>query len=97
MPEPLIGPLVGPSVKPFPGTIEVPGMVIPRVNPFVEPKNPFPERSECVEEWAAAVKFCDELVRKGKLGKRGTRGFGDSYYQCVLGQASEDCGGNPIA
>lgn len=90
--EPLIGPLFGEAVRPFPGTIDVaPPMVNPRA------QNPYPDRPECAEEWAAAKKFCDDLKRRGKLGQDGYRGFGKTYQQCLMGQISADCGGNPVA
>ena len=90
--EPLVEPLFGEMVRPFPGTIDVvPPMTVPRA------QNPYPDRPECEEEWAAAKKFCDDLKRRGKLGKNGYRGFGKTYQQCLLGQVSEACGGNPVA
>lgn len=58
--------------------------------------NPYPDRSECVEEWARAYKFCNELRQKGKLGKDGYRGFGWRFNQCLQGQVSQDCGGSLI-
>lgn len=90
--EPLIEPLFGEMVRPFPGTIDVvPPMMFPRA------KNPYPDKPECVEEWAHAEQFCRDLRRRGKLGKDGYRGFGKTYQQCLLGQVSEACGGNPVA
>lgn len=89
--EPVIEPLFGEMVRPFPGTIDlVPPITSPRA------QNPYPDRPECVEEWAAAKKFCDDLRRRGKLGQDGYRGFGNTYQQCLMGQVSQDCGGNPV-
>ncbi|HXQ49610.1 MAG TPA: hypothetical protein VN802_00825 [Stellaceae bacterium] len=51
---------------------------------------------ECMEEWAAARLFCTNLLTAGLLGKRGYLGFGRTYDQCVRGQVSAACGGNPI-
>ncbi len=90
--EPMIEPLFGEMIRPFPGTIDVvPPMMSPRA------QNPYPDRPECAEEWAAAKTFCDDLKRRGKLGKDGYRGFGKTYQQCLMGQISADCGGNPVA
>ncbi len=57
-------------------------------------KNPFPDRPECEEEWAHALKYCTELMRSGRMGRDGVRGFGRTFQQCVLGLVSEDCGGS---
>ncbi len=96
--EPFIEPLFGEMIRPFPGTIDVvPPAVVPNGQPLPRAQNPHPDRPECVEEWAHAEKFCDDLKRRGKLGKEGYRGFGKAYQQCLLGQVSEDCGGNLVA
>lgn len=72
----------------------VPPLVIPDINPRSGLKNPYPDRSECEEDWADALKFCRELMRSGRMGTDGYRGFGRTFQQCVLGQVREDCGGS---
>jgi len=63
------------------------------------PTNPYPDRPECVEEWAAAREFCKDQMKRGKLKPAppgfGGPGFGKDFNRCVLGQVSADCGGNP--
>jgi hypothetical protein len=56
------------------------------------PQNPFPHRPECVEEWAAAKEFCLKMKAQKKLGRNS--GFGSNIWQCMMGQVSEECGGN---
>jgi len=73
------------EITPFP--FDVPGANL-------EPSNPYPNRPECVEEWAHATEFCQDLKRRGKL-RGGYGGFGSSFAKCVLGMVSEACGGNP--
>lgn len=51
--------------------------------------------ADCQQEWAAARDRCSELWGDGKLGVDGHRGMGKTYDQCVRGQVSEACGGNP--
>ena len=80
-----------PGGIPFPSEI-IPPPVIPNINPR-ELRNPYPDRPGCEEEWAEALKYCDNLRRRGLLGKDGYRGMGD-FYQCVMGQVSERCGGS---
>jgi hypothetical protein len=96
-------PLFGEGVRPYfgPGTDVLPPVVVPRdqaiprtQDPY-KAQNPYPNKPECVAEWAAAAKYCDDLRKRGKLGKRGYRGFGPSYQKCLLGMVSEECGGNP--
>jgi hypothetical protein len=97
--EPLAGPLLddpllGPALRPFPGTVDAPPITVPGSTP--RDMNPFPKKRRCVEEWAAAREFCKRLMSQGKFkGGRGRGGFGASYYQCLMGQVSEECGGNP--
>jgi hypothetical protein len=89
----------------IPAPIEIPGMLPPseilpvplappNINPLHVPQNPYPERPKCVEEWAQATEYCMELVRKGWLGRGAYRGMGKTLSQCIIGQVSEDCGGN---
>ena len=82
-------------IRPIPLPEEVPyPLIVPRVRP---PRvNPYPRRGKCVEEWEAAYKFCDEQLKQ-RAFKPGYRGFGRNYERCVLGQVSEECGGNPVA
>jgi len=72
----------------------VPPLGIPDINPRSGLKNPYPDRPECEEDWADALKFCRELMRSGRMGTDGYRGFGRTFQQCVLGQVREDCGGS---
>jgi hypothetical protein len=82
-----------PSGIPFPSEI-LPPPVIPGIYPRGGLRNPYPDRPECEEEWADALKFCRELMRSGRMGTDGYRGFGRTFQQCVLGQVREDCGGS---
>jgi hypothetical protein len=84
---------------PLPRGIPLPSEIVPPLSiyPRRELTNPYPDRPECEREWAEARKFCDDLRKRRLLGKDGYRGFGANFYQCVIGQISEDCGGNPTA
>jgi hypothetical protein len=54
-----------------------------------------PNDPECEKEREAAKIFCAELI--SKLGQGvGPTGFGVVYEQCLRGQVSERCGGNPV-
>jgi hypothetical protein len=86
IPAPFELPLPPTEVTPFP--FEIPGANLG------EPVNPYPDRPECVEEWAYAYKFCDERQKRRKL-RPGYGGFGKDFARCVLGLVSEACGGNP--
>jgi hypothetical protein len=79
-----------PGRIPFPSEI-VPPPALPDIFPR-QLRNPYPDRPECEEEWAEALKDCDDLRKRGLLGKDGYRGMGD-FYQCVMGRVSERCGG----
>jgi hypothetical protein len=87
-------PLELPEAIPFPSEV-VPPPVIPDIYARRQLRNPYPDRPECELEWAEAIKYCDELRRKRLLGKDGYLGMGN-YYQCVLGNVSERCGGSSI-
>lgn len=50
---------------------------------------------QCKAEWEAAKEYCGRLDRQGKLGSDGYRGMGKTFDECVRGQVSEACGGNP--
>jgi hypothetical protein len=88
---------------PMPGTIPLPleipplPLVPPGVSPRDVPRNPYPDRPECEEEWASAFEYCGKLMLQGRLGSDGYRGMGNSFYRCVMGQVSRDCGGNPTS
>jgi hypothetical protein len=77
---------------PWPSEIALPLGIYPRR----ELVNPYPDRPKCEGEWAEAINYCDNLRTRRLLGKDGYRGMGD-FYQCVMGQVSEDCGGSPNA
>ena len=49
---------------------------------------------ECYEEWRHAHEFCEDLAARKKLGD--TTGFGRWLLECMMGQVSERCGGNPV-
>jgi hypothetical protein len=83
-----------PGIPSFPGEIVVPPILGPDVHPRELPQNPYPDRPECVEEWAHAYEFCRRLKREGKMGRDGYRGLGSTIDQCLRGQVSADCGGN---
>jgi hypothetical protein len=101
------------SVIPAEFTIPVPfDLVVPRRLPFPLPQeivpplgiyprreliNPYPDRPECEEEWREATAYCKELERKGLLGVGDYRGMGRTFRDCVMGQVSAGCGGNPTA
>jgi hypothetical protein len=80
-----------PEDTPFPSDI------LP-FQPFLPPltRNPFPDRPECVKEWADAEQYCRELDRNNRLGKPPYKGHGPTVGDCVRGQVSADCGGNPV-
>jgi hypothetical protein len=97
IPFPFEIPLPPTEVAPFPFALPGAGLRPPLVNPY-------PNERKCVEEWAEAEAFCRKMESEGKLvpGPRGKRsrgysGFGKDYNSCVLGQVSEECGGNPTA
>lgn len=82
-----------PGGIPFPSEI-VPPPVIPNINPRDLPRNPYPDRAGCDEEWAEAIAYCKGLLERNQLGRGDYRGSGKSLYQCIMGQVSERCGGN---
>jgi hypothetical protein len=61
-------PLDLPGVIPFPTEI-LPPPVIPNINPRDLPRNPYPDRPECEQEWAEATSFCLGLMRRNQLGR----------------------------
>jgi hypothetical protein len=80
-----------PRIAQFPSEIVPP----PITGPI--PRNPYRDRPRCVREWEEAEKYCDELDRKGRLGTHPPFGqHGRTYDECIRGQVSEDCGGNPV-
>lgn len=80
----------------FPSEIVPAPLAPPIINPRGELRNPYPDRPECEEQWADAFEYCGKLLRRGLLGTDEYRGIGRTFYQCVMGQVSEDCGGNPV-
>jgi hypothetical protein len=86
-------PLELPGTIPFPSEI-LPPLAIPDVNPRSNLRNPYPDREGCDEEWEHALAYCQELVDSKKMGRDGSRGFGNAFLQCVLGMVSERCGGS---
>jgi hypothetical protein len=82
-----------PGGIPFPSEI-MPPPVIPNINPRDLPRNPYPDRPECEEEWAEATSFCLKLKASNQLGRGDYRGMGTTLSECIMGQVSEDCGGN---
>jgi hypothetical protein len=95
--------LPAPFELPFPGEIPFPPQVefvpppldLPNTQPRDGiPPNPFPSRPECIEEWAAARKYCGDLIKKKLLGRGDYREMGKWMWDCMMGQVSEDCGGN---
>ena len=94
-PEPLFPDIIRPAPSPaIPRPMPTPGDILPYDSrPSLE--NPYPDDPECEEEWAFAREFCkSELARQGK--RPDNRGFGNLYSQCVMGQVTERCGGNPV-
>ena len=85
---PLESPILVPRIPPIP-------LAPSDISPRDLPQNPYPDRPEREQEWAEAYRRCFEYLRKGLLGAGSHRGMGKFLYQCILGQVSEDCGGNP--
>jgi len=89
------------QVIPFP--LELPNtMSIPDLGEGVDPlldtvpdNEETPTDEECQAEWEQARANCEQLDSKGLLGKDGYRGFGNTINQCIRGQVSAACGGNP--
>jgi hypothetical protein len=82
-----------PGGIPFPSEI-LPPPAIPDINPRSNLRNPYPDREGCDEEWAHALEYCHGLLDSKRMGKDGSRGFGNTFQQCVLGMVSERCGGS---
>jgi hypothetical protein len=49
----------------------------------------------CDKEWAFALEYCDELLRRANPPKSLTGGYRDPSL-CAKGFVSERCGGNPV-
>ena len=49
----------------------------------------------CAEEWDAAYRFCDDIARRNAF-RDGWSVGGRNYQQCLMGQVSERCKGNPV-
>jgi hypothetical protein len=86
-------PLELPGTIPFPSEI-LPPLAVPDINPRSNLRNPYPDREGCDEEWAHALEYCHGLLDSKRMGKDGSRGFGNTFQQCVLGMVSERCGGS---
>jgi hypothetical protein len=84
-----------PDLTPFPSEI-VPAPLAPNFDPRHSLES-YPDRPECVEEWAYAISYCQKLIGRGLLGTDGYRGSGKNFQQCVLGLVSESCGGNSVS
>jgi hypothetical protein len=84
-----------PDLAPLPSEI-TPAPLIPNIDPRHSLENPYPDRPECVEEWAHALSYCQKLIGRRLLGTDGYRGRGRTFQQCVLGLVSEACGGNSV-
>lgn len=82
-----------PGGIPFPSEI-LPPPVIPNINPRDLPRNPYPDRPECEQEWAEATNYCLSLKARNLLGRGDYRGSGRTLSQCIMGRVSQDCGGN---
>jgi len=82
-----------PGALPLPSEI-VPPPLLPNINPRDIPRNPYPDRPECEVEWAEATNFCLKLAQNNQLGRGDYRGMGRTLSQCIVGQVSQDCGGN---
>jgi hypothetical protein len=73
--SPLVIPAQGAITLPILGTIPLPlpseitpiPLVPPGVSPRDVPRNPYPDRPECEEEWASAFEYCGKLMLKGRL------------------------------
>jgi hypothetical protein len=82
-----------PGGIPFPSEI-VPPPAIPNINPRDLPRNPYPDRPECEQEWSEATDYCLNLKARNLLGRGDYRGSGRTLHQCIMGRVSQDCGGN---
>jgi hypothetical protein len=100
-------PLTPASATTIPIPLEIPGFSLPSeiapgpilppdVNPLHIPRNPYPGRPKCVQEWAQATRDCLDLWADGLLGTDDYRGMGDTPADCIMGRVSEDCGGNRL-
>jgi hypothetical protein len=95
LPEPIFPDIVGPVPSPaVPRPMPTPGDILPYdAGPSLE--NPYPDDPECEEEWTSAQKFCfSQLAQQGI--RPGNRSFGNLLSQCLMGQVTERCGGNPV-
>jgi hypothetical protein len=72
----------------------LPPPVIPNISPRDLPRNPYPDRPECEQEWAEATDYCLSLKARNLLGRGDYRGSGRTLSQCIMGRVSQDCGGN---
>jgi hypothetical protein len=108
--RPLVVPAQATVIDPLPVPWEMPWEVptIPRPTEILPPPldipneqertrpplvNPFPRKRKCVEEWDHATEYCEDQEKKGNF-RPGYGGPGKDYYSCVMGQVSQECGGN---
>jgi hypothetical protein len=102
MPMPAPGAFPAPFNIPMPAFPNLPSEILPPpvIGPGISPskplKNPYPNRPKCIEEWAHSEEYCGRLLKEKKLGKGDYKGMGKSYSECLMGQISEECGGNSI-
>jgi hypothetical protein len=85
-----------PETPPFPGEILPPAVGTPDIAVPRTLENPYPEDAGCAQEWQSAKDYCRDFDEQGKLGQGDYEEHGRTYAQCVRGQVSERCGGNPV-
>jgi hypothetical protein len=78
-----------PFEVPIPAAPEMPFEILPPPltvpNPRELPNNPYPDRPECVEEWAAAYNFLRQAVEAKKNGTGGLSGHGKNLRTMPFG------------
>ena len=84
----------GELFPPVPGELPVPFdqpfQYAPKRGSGGRPRDP-----ECDKEWADAARTCADHMTDLLEGKE-VGDFGLSYQECLMGQVSERCGGNPV-
>ncbi len=69
------------------------------IPPRLPPRNPFPDKPECNEQWRRAVEDCkaeDDRMAAQPWSARSSRLFGYDFLDCLEIRISEACGGKPI-
>lgn len=84
------------GATPWPSEITPGPLAPPNVNPITIPRNPYPGRPECVEQWAEATEYCLKLWEDDQMGRDYIRGQGTTIAQCIRGRVSADCGGSGL-